>query len=137
LYNAHKCTNSPPNHECQRSYFVILPNCCLNYANLSFFSSFTQKSLKIIPYHQHFSFSSIFDIFPCALFLLNSFIYLQYSHGTTFSSLCMVIFTTFDCHILFLTINQAFLAIQVHEKHNNSITCMFETKVLNPSLGNG
>jgi len=74
--------------------------------------------------------------FPLCTFL-TKFIYLFIilSRVSPFSSLCMVIFTTFDYHILFLTINQAFLAIQVHEEHNNSSICMSKTKVLKPFLG--
>ncbi len=74
--------------------------------------------------------------FPLCTFL-TKFIYLFtiLSWAPPFNSLCMVIFTTFDCHIVFLTINQAFLAIQVHEEHNNSSTCMSKTKVLKPFLG--
>ncbi len=76
--------------------------------------------------------------FPLSTFL-TKFIYLFIilSWAPPFSFLCMVIFTTFDFHILLLTINQPFLAIQVHKEHNNFSTCMFETKVLNHSLGSG
>lgn len=74
--------------------------------------------------------------FPSCTFL-NKFIYLFtiLSRVPPFSSLCMVIFTRFDCYILFLTINRAFLAIQMHDEHNNSSTCMSKTKVLKPFLG--
>ncbi len=57
LYNAHNHTNSPPNHEHLRSYFIILPNFCHCYAN-PYFLFFTQKSIEMISYHQCFSFSS-------------------------------------------------------------------------------
>jgi hypothetical protein len=76
--------------------------------------------------------------FPlCTFFTKFIYLFTILSWAPPFSSVCMVIFTTFDCHILLLMINQAFLAIQVHEERNNSSTCMFETKVLNPSLGSG
>lgn len=78
-------------------------------------------------YLQHFHLCIFLTIFIYLFTIL--------SRVPLFSSLCMVIFTTFDYHTLFLTINRAFLAIQVYEEHNNSSTCMSKTKVLKPFLG--